>query len=111
MELAQYAKYFDASYTDDVYLYQPTVTNDHGDIVTSWTRQGPIKGSVQDYSGDLAYKEYGIQVDCKKRIFAPAGTIVDAGWGFSSSASDEPELIVKWAPQYKTHRMILAGTR
>ena len=112
MDLSAYAKYFSPLYTDDVYLYEPSSTiDDCGDTITVWTRHDPVRGSVQDYSGDLAYQEYGMKVDCKKRVFVPPGTAVDVGWGFASTAAVEPELIVKWAPAYKTHRMILAGTR
>ena len=115
MDLSAYAKYFSPLYTDEVYFFIPsdsgTVTND-GDPVITWQLQPKVMGSVQDYSGDLAYQEYGMKVDCKKRAFMPPGTAIDVGWGIAFSAdATEPELIVKWAPAYKTHRMILAGTR
>lgn len=113
MDLSKYAQYFTASYTDPVYLMQPTTTpTEDGDISTAWATTGPVLGSVQAYSGDLAYKEYGLQTDCKKRIFLPPGTTVDVGWGVAFSAdAAEPELYVKWAAARKTHTMLLAGTR
>lgn len=114
MDLSRYAKYFAPLYTDEVYFFMPAAGNPdaYGDVATAYTRQPIVMGSVQPYSGDLAFKEYGMQADCKKRIFLPPGTEVSKGWGVAFSAdATEPELIVKWAPLYKTHRMVLAGTR
>lgn len=113
MDLSKYAQYFTASYTDDVYLFQPTPTpTDDGDVSANWAVPAHVTGDVQAYSGDLAYKEYGLQADCKNRIFLPPDTVVDVGWGVAFSAdAAEPELYVKWVAARKTHRMLLVGTR
>lgn len=115
MDLSGYAKYLNATYTDEVYFFMPAdndQTDDYGDPVDAWKPQPMVMGSVQEYSGDLAFKEYGMQVDCKKRIFLPPGTVVSPGWGVAfAAAAAKPELIVKWAPAKKTHKMVLAGTR
>jgi hypothetical protein len=115
MDLTVYAKYFVFTYTDEVYFFMPsdsgTVTDD-GDPVITWQPQPKAMGSVQAYSGDLAEKEYGLKVECQKRIFLTPDTIASEGWGVAfSAAATAPELYVKWAPQNKTHRLVLAGTR
>lgn len=114
MDLAKYASYFNILYNDDVYLLQPITGTDstYGSTVKAW--QSPIlfKGNVQAYSGELAFNEYGLRITCEKRIFLPPDTTVSEGWGVAFSADAvKPELYVKWAPQNKTHRLILAGTR
>lgn len=114
MDLSAYAKYFNAQYTDEVYFFMPVAsgTDDYGDTVFTWQTQPVVMGNAQAYSGDLAWKEYGMKVDCKKRIFLPPGTAAEVGWGVAFSAdATEPELFVKWAPQNKTHTLVLAGTR
>jgi hypothetical protein len=101
-------------YTDDIYLFEPNPTKDgtYGSVMEGWKDPVHVMGNAQTYSGDLAFKEYGIQKSCEKRVFLPTDTTVSEGWGVSfSSAATKPELYVKWAPQNKTHRFILAGTR
>ena len=114
MDLSAYAKYFNSTYTDGVYFFMPTSsgqTDDYGDPAQNWQPQPVVMGSVQAYSGNTAAKEYGLQVDCQKRIFQPPDTAVEPGWGVAfSAAAAVPEMYVKYAPQNKTHRMVLAGT-
>lgn len=114
IDLSKYAGVLSALYTDDVYLFASSPDHDetYGSESEGWAAPIHVMGNVQAYSGDLAYKEYGMKADCKKRVFLPPDTTVSEGWGVAFSASAaEPELYVKWAPQNKTHRMILAGTR
>ena len=114
MNLSKYAPYFTTTYTDDVYLFEPDSTKDstYGSVEEGWKTPTHATGNVQAYSGDLAFKEYGIEKSCEKRVFLPPDTIVSEGWGISfTSTATKPELFVKYAPQNKTHRFILAGTR
>jgi hypothetical protein len=114
MNFSAYAGYFTALYNDDVYLFQPgdNTPDANGDVTPNWQLQVPAIGNVQAYSGDLAFKEYGIHVTCEKQIFLPPTVTVSEGWGIAfSSALTEPELYVKHVEPNKTHTFILAGTR
>jgi hypothetical protein len=114
MDLSKYGLFLTVLYTDDVYLFAPVTVRDetYGSVSESWAAPVHVIGSVQDYGGDLAFKEYGMQVSCEKHIFLPPDTVVSEGWGVAfTSDVTEPELYVKWAPANKTHRFILAGTR
>lgn len=113
MNLETYANCLSELYSDDVWIFKPADVKDtaYGSIISGWVKSGPFKGSVQPYSGDLAFCDFGKQIECRKRVFLPTDAAVSEGWGIAFSDSDEPELIVKWAPLYKTHRMALACTR
>jgi hypothetical protein len=114
MDFSVYAGYFTALYNDDVYLFEPITTKDpvYKSSITAWQEPVHAVGNVQAYSGDLAFKEYGIHVTCEKQIFLPPTVMVLEGWGIAfSSALTEPELYVKHVEPNKTHTFILAGTR
>lgn len=113
MNLEFYAGYLFDFHNEDVWIFNPLpVKNEtYGSISSGWVKSGPYKGNVQPYSGDLASHDYGEKAECKKRVFLPPDVSISEGWGIAFSDLSEPELIVKWAPIYKTHRMVLAGTR
>lgn len=113
MDIETYAKNLSAFYSDDIWIYKPAPVKDevYGSVDSGFLKSGPFKANVQPYSGDLAFRDCGEKIECKKRVFLSPDVAVSEGWGVSFSDSDQPELIVKWAPLYKTHQMILAGTR
>ena len=113
MNLSAFATYLNILYTDDVYLFQPASSGDavYGSAEQGWQRAGPFKGNVQQYTGDLAFKEYGMYTNCKVRVFLPTSVDADVGWGVAFCDTQTPELLVRWAPQNKTYLLLLAGTR
>lgn len=113
MNLEFYAGYISAFQNDDVWIFEPSTVKSvtYGSVSSGWIKSGPFKGSVQPYSGELAFNDYGEKAEYQKRVFLSPDVNVSEGWGIAFSDLSEPELIIKWAPLYKTHRMILAGTK
>lgn len=111
MDISQYGQFLNCLFTDDIYLYEPIKVKDNfGGIETTWNTPVKVVGNVQNYSGELALKEYGLTLNCQDRIFLPSNTEVHEGWGISFVSVDEPALFVTYAPSLlKTHRVILAG--
>lgn len=66
---------FERFYTTDVSVISFKIDDYTGDAQTSIL--GTLKADVQPYSGDKAREEYGVEIECQKRMFCAESADID----------------------------------
>lgn len=70
---------FERFYTSDPVEVLKLTESGAYDKKRKWEKLGAVKADIQPYGGDLANREYGIQVVCRLRMFCDNESFIAVG--------------------------------
>lgn len=95
-----------------VYLMVNNGDEDSYDPTPQWKNIGELKADIQPYSGGLAQKEYGLTVECQKRIYTSRSELLYEGvYVRMAEEAEEPEYICMYAEHWDDYTMAILKHR
>lgn len=77
-----------------------------------WSIIGSVGADIQPYNGGLAQKEYGLSVECQKRMYTDLCQDIMEGVGISlSEDAKAPEYEVIYAEHWEDYTMAILKKR
>lgn len=95
-----------------VYLMINNGDDDSYDPKSNWETVKKLTADIQPYNGGLAQKEYGLTVNCQKRMYTPLCDLIVEGAGISADENaEEPEYICIYAQHWDDYTMAILEKR